>query len=195
VGLIRGPMKITIFCLLFLFIAAGNAFAQETVNSEPKQEEVKSYTKVGKQMPAFTVKDLGGSEFKLDDLKGKVVVIYFWATWCPYCRDEMPALETEIWQKYRSVPDFAMIGIAFKQSSSEISDYLNINSLTFPMASDPKGEIFKLFANRGVPLNYVVGRDGKILLQSAGPDPNKFEAWKKLIDKELESIEKDRTGQ
>ena len=79
-----------------------------------------------------------------------------------------------------------MVAIAREQSEKEISDFRKQNRYSFPMASDPQREIFKLFANGGIPRSYVVGRDGTILYQSVGYAPQEFDKMKKILGQELE---------
>jgi thiol-disulfide isomerase/thioredoxin len=170
-------MKKIAFSLILFSLTAVSLYSQE---GEPRE-----YTQTGKKMPVFKVRDVNGVEFDVEAKKGKVIVVYFWATWCPYCREELPYLESELWEKYKS-KDFAMIGIARRQTDAEVKKYLKINSsLTFPMAADPTGAIFWLFANAALPRIYLVGRDGKILSQEVGFNPDRFEEWSGLIDEEL----------
>jgi len=174
-------MKIIYFLLLCVCLSASAVFSQD---------EPKFYTKIGGDLPSFSVKDLDGKEFNTKDLKGKVVFIYLWATWCPYCLDEMPAMEKEIWQKYKSSSDFVMLAIARGESEDRISAYKTKYAYSFPMASDPKREIFDLFADGGIPRIYVAGIDGKILFQTVGYDPEEISIESKLIEKELKKIKK-----
>lgn len=174
-------MKIIYFCLLFIALGASAVFSQD---------DPVSYTKVGGDLPAFTVKDLDGKEFDTKDLKGKVAVIYLWATWCPYCVEEMPDLEKNIWQKYRSSDGFVMLAIAREETEGVIAAYRKKYSYTLPMASDPKRQIFALFGDSGIPRIYVVGTDGKILFQAIGYDPEWLNIQTKLIDKELKKVGK-----
>ena len=157
------------------------------------QEDLKTYTKVGKPMPDFSIKDLNNEEFKLSSFKGKVVFVYFWATWCPYCRAEMSHLEQEIWQKYKS-EDFVMIGVSREETAQQVTRYRDAAKLSFPLAADSSGEIFNQFANRGVPRSYVVDRNGKILFQTIGLDEESFGVRKNIIEKELNKIKKEKTG-
>ncbi|HST52796.1 MAG TPA: TlpA disulfide reductase family protein [Pyrinomonadaceae bacterium] len=157
-------------------------------------EEIESYTKTGQPMPDFTFRTLDGKESRLEDLKGKVVLVNFWATWCPPCRTEMPRLEREVWRKHKLSPDFAMVAIAREQTAEEIVPFRREKGFTFPMASDPQRDIFKLFGNGGIPRSYVVGRDGQILFQSMGYTAAEFDKMKKVIESELLKSQKPQPG-
>ena len=150
-----------------------------------KPEEYVSYTKVGQDVPSFAITTLEGEEFSTAALKGKVVLLNFWATWCPPCQTEMPRLEKEIWKKYQG-RDFEMIAIAREQTSKEIQEYRAKYKYSFPMAPDPKRAVYGKFANAGIPRNYIINREGKILCQSYGYSPEDFQKMKNILEKELE---------
>ncbi len=125
------------------------------------EKDPATHTKVGQQMPAFTVAEPGGPQFSLADQRGKVVVINFWATWCGPCKFEIPRLEKEIWQKYKDNPNFAMVAIAREQTAADITPFRTASHFTFPIAADPKRETYKLFADSGIPRTYVIDADRK----------------------------------
>jgi peroxiredoxin len=179
-------MKPILCCLLWLCLAAAAAHAQHFL----QQDEIQAYTKVGQQMPPFSVTTLDGTQLKMADLKGKVVFINFWATWCGPCWEELPRLEKEIWQKHKSSTDFVMVAIAREQSEQEIAAFRKEYDLSFPMAADPRRETYRLFAKGGIPRGYVVGTDGQILYQSLGYDPDEFDQMKKVVEKALAKVEK-----
>jgi len=142
-------------------------------------------------MPSFTVQTLEGKRVSTDELKGKVLLVNFWATWCPPCQEEMPRLEKEVWQKFRS-DDFLMVAVAREQTEQEISEFRKEYGFSFPMAADVNRAVYQLFGNGGIPRSYVVNEDGKILFQSVGYTPEEFDQMKKILAKELERLRKSR---
>lgn len=152
-------------------------------------ERFESYTKVGDRLPRFTVTTLEGKRISSTEMKGKVVVLNLWATWCAPCRTEMPRLEKEIW-RYSDRDDFAMIAIARKETDAQIAAFRKTNGFTFPMAADPDGSIFGLFAGAGIPRTYVIGRDGTVVYQSLGYRESEFALLKSVVAAELQKARK-----
>ncbi len=144
-------------------------------------------TKTGQTMPSYTVTDSHGKPFSIEAQRGKVVLINFWATWCPPCQMEIPRLEKEIWQKYKDVPNFAMIGIAREQTDADTVPFAKKRGFSYPIAGDPNRSTYKLFAESGIPRIYLVDQTGKILFQTVGYCPDDIDRLKKLIDQTLAS--------
>lgn len=144
-----------------------------------------SRTKLGDRMPAISVQELSGGTFSMAQEHRKVVVVNFWATWCGPCQLEMPRLQKEIWDTYKSRPDFAMVAIAREQTKDVVAEFQQHHSYTFPLAYDPDRSTYKLFADAGIPRTYVVDRHGRIVFQSVGYDPADFDVLSKAIQKAL----------
>lgn len=152
-----------------------------------KSEDFVSHVSNGNEVPSFAVTTIDGSSFDIDALKGKVVLLNFWATWCAPCQVEMPRLENEIWAKYKGL-GFEMVAIARKQTNQEITAFRKSSHYSFPMASDPDGKIYYKFANAGIPRNYLIGPDGKVICQTLGYSPDDFNKLTSIIAKELGKI-------
>ena len=121
--------------------------------------------KVGDMAPDFTLKYTDGSDFTLSELRGKVVMLQFTASWCGICRGEMPHIESRIWQPHKGDPDFVLVGVDREESSEVVEEYVSKLGTTYPMLLDDKGDVFASYAlrNSGITRNVLVGRDGRIV--------------------------------
>jgi peroxiredoxin len=149
-------------------------------------DDSKTFTKTGQDVPAFTVKTIDGKTIDISALKGKVVLINFFATWCPPCMQEMPLVEKEIWQKLKS-ENFIVLAIGREHSAKELIKFNKEKGFTFSIAPDPKRGVFSLFAKESIPRNYVIDKKGKIAFQGIGYEEKEFknmiEEIKKLLEK------------
>jgi thiol-disulfide isomerase/thioredoxin len=116
--------------------------------------------------PDFSLDGLNGRPVRLKGLRGKVVFLSFWATWCVPCRKEMPAME-RLYQAYRE-RGLTVVAVNYKESPAEATAFMNELHLTFPAALDRKGAVTASFAVRSLPVTYLVDRDGKILWKALG---------------------------
>lgn len=174
-------MKRTIIIFTLLISVFGSLFAQEKADR-------KYLVKVGDTAPDFTMTLPDGSVVKLSDLKGKVVMLQFTASWCGVCRKEMPFIESDIWQKHKSNPAFALYGIDRDEPAETVLAFAKKTGVTYPIGLDPKAGIFELYAEKdaGITRNVIIGKDGKIVMLTRLYDPEEFSQMVKVLDNLLQ---------
>jgi thiol-disulfide isomerase/thioredoxin len=121
------------------------------------------------QAPDFTVYDLEGNEIHRSDFLGQPLVINFWATWCPYCIEELPDFE-EVYQEMKEDVAFLMVDVADGQRETvEIaSQYVEEQGFTFPVVYDTKLDALKQFGIRSFPTTVFVDKEGAIVFAKEG---------------------------
>lgn len=175
--------------MLFAILLTLSGSAQSGKIPQQKIPADYGYTvKVGQQMPDINMKLTDGTTVSTADLKGKVVMLQFTASWCGVCRKEMPHIEKEIWQKHKNKNDFALIGIDLKEPLETVRKFATDMKVTYPLALDPDGEIFYTFAAKGagVTRNVIIDRTGKIVYMTRLFKEEEFNEMKKVIDILLE---------
>ena len=156
----------------FLFIGlvlliGGVAYMVSTTSSRTPGDVVQSVA-AGDLAPAFQLEDTNGNQVSLSDLRGKVVLVNFWATWCPPCIEEMPSMETL--NKAMAGYDFVMLAInAEENGRSAVAGFLNKTPYTFPILYDDKGVVQKRYGVFKFPESFVVGKDGIVAEKIIGP--------------------------
>lgn len=124
----------------------------------------------GAPAPPFVATTTDGTALALDDLRGQVIVLNLWATWCPPCRREMPALQA-VWERHQ---DEGLVVLALNQgeSTDTVTDFAREYDLTFPLALDPGGAIGATYRLTAYPTTFFIGRDGVIRhIVYGGPMP------------------------
>lgn len=159
-------------------------FCISQIEAHPKKDDNRGYiVKVGDKMPDFTMELTNGSTVKMSDLKGKVVMLQFTASWCSVCRKEMPFIETEIWQKYKDRKDFALYGIDRDEPLATVKKFAKQTGVTYPLGLDPGADIFGLVANKkaGITRNVIIDKDGTIVYLTRLFNRDEFDSMKKKI--------------
>lgn len=170
----------TLLCLTLLAACAG------TRTDVPDPIEA-TRTVVGQSAPVFSVTTMDGDAFDLVAMRGKVVLVNFWATWCPPCRKEMPHLRDSIWSRFGGRDDFAMVSIAREETLDIIAPFLTGSGYRWPFATDPDRAVFSLYADSYIPRNVVVDRDGTVVWQGTGFEEDEFTAMVACIARRLDA--------
>ncbi|MCU6768179.1 TlpA family protein disulfide reductase [Barnesiella propionica] len=192
-------MKKGIFILLIAGVFAacsGNKKSEkDIIESDSVQvistanEESRGYiVQVGDTAPDFSmVLSTTGDTVKLSQLRGKLVMLQFTASWCGVCREEMPHIETEIWQKHKDNPNFALLGIDRDEPAETVLKFIKTTGVTYPIGLDPNADIFGLYADKdaGITRNVIIDKDGKIIMLTRLYDPQEFAQMTELINEIL----------
>ncbi len=139
---------------------------------------------VGDKAPNFELTTSDGDKVMLAELKGKVVMLQFTATWCRVCIEEMPHIESDIWSKLKSNKEFALYGVMYKQGVDDAVKMRKLTSVTYPLALDVDGTIFHKFADKGagVTRNVIVDKEGNIAFLTRLYDKAEFTTMVKTIN-------------
>jgi len=115
----------------------------------------------------FALPTPNGGSFRLSDHRGKTVLVNFWATWCPPCREEMPAME-RLYQRHKD-RGLMLVAVSIDADPALVPPYLKASKLTFPVALDPKAEVANKYGVRALPSSFVVDRAGTMTALALGP--------------------------
>jgi peroxiredoxin len=141
-------------------------------------------THVGEPAGEFQLTDLGGMPVSLSAMRGKVVLLTFWATWCGVCRRELPNLEN-LYKNLKGHDDFAVLTINLDQSSESVPPFVRKNDYQFPVLLDAENRVSTAYDVSGIPANFIIDRRGKIIWSCAGgidwSDPMLQRAVEKLL--------------
>ena len=168
-GQSRTNRRITLIAVLGL--AASALFAQKVADVKPWYSsglEKLGFTVFPKPqaLDDFTVQALAGSPAKLSSQKGKIILLNFWATWCPPCKAEMPAIE-KLWKKTKDKA-FTVMGVSVGEQSGTVKDFIARQGYSYPIFIDPSGALGTAFGARSIPTTYVLDKTGAAIAGKVG---------------------------
>jgi len=137
--------------------------------------------KVGDTAPDFTAELYNGGSFTLSDYKDKVVLVNFWATWCPPCVGELPAFEQ---LNKDGIDGFVMVAVDCRESKKEVDSFVKDNGYTFNVAYDEDGTIEKMYPTDGIPYTLII-KNGVIENIFLGAPRDPYSEYKNAIDEVL----------
>ncbi|WP_372776610.1 peroxiredoxin family protein [Mangrovibacterium sp.] len=166
-----------LFFILFTFLSF-NLKAQ-------KEPDESTLVRINQPAPNFSFSDQNGQTHTLNEFRGKVVLLTFFATWCGPCLKELAHLDKEIYEKYKDNPNFVLLVFGREHNQSELNDFKNKKAIQFNLLADPKREIYSKYATQFIPRNFIIGKDGKISYSSIGFDEDEFENLLNTLNENL----------
>lgn len=176
---------VLIVLVILLLPACGNRNAKKAAS----ETEATTLVRVGDPAPDFTVEMFDGGKITLSELRGKVVLLNFWATWCPPCREELTHVQTQIIDRFAGRP-FVFLPVSRGEQRDAVAAFRQKTGYTFPMGLDPSRTIYDRYASNFIPRNFLIGPDGKVILASVGYDEEEFEELIATIERTLSTSAK-----
>jgi peroxiredoxin len=138
------------------------------------EEETFNVLKVGTEAPDFSLTDTNGKQWTLSKLRGKAVLVNFWATWCPPCRQEMPSIG-HLHELMAKNKDFQIVTILFRDRPEAAKAYFKSHDFGMPILLDPGTTVARTYGLTGVPETYIVDKKGILRKKDIGPPPGGFD--------------------
>jgi peroxiredoxin len=168
-------LKVTIAVLILLLPVAVWTFSREAprqreTSLEVRQEELLAELSIEpvaeREAPDFVLKDLDGNSIRLRDLRGKLVLLNFWATWCPSCRFEMPSMEAL--HKEFGGRELVVLAVNFQESAEDGRSFYQEHDLSLPALLDPGAKVFALYQAWSLPTTFIINKQGHVLGKVVG---------------------------
>ena len=140
----------------FILLISNAVFAEQSLTSLSEPQSA----------PNFTLLDMDGVSHQLSDYRGKTVIINFWATWCPPCREEMPSME-RAWNKIKD-QNIMMFAINVGEDEDTIFTFLGDYPASFTILLDTSGTLIEQWPVKGLPTTFVVSPEGKLVYRAIG---------------------------
>jgi len=166
-----------------LFIITFNSLTL-TLNAQDESNP-SSLIKPGQQTPDFTFVTKNGENIHVSDLRGKLVMVCFFATWCGPCLQELPLIQSEVFEKYGSNDKFKLLVIGREHNDTELEKFRQNKGFKFDLIADPKREIYSKFATQFIPRSYLIDQTGKIIFSSIGFNQSEFDKLLEMIESNL----------
>ena len=153
--------------IVVVVLVGASVYLASTSGSRPSREWVNSVV-AGNVAPDFQLEDTEGKQVSLSALRGKVVLVNFWATWCPPCIEEMPSMERL--NEVMAGDDFVLLAINTEENGrSVVPAFLKNTPYTFPILYDDKGVVQKLYGVFKFPESFIIRKDGTVAEKIIGP--------------------------
>jgi peroxiredoxin len=183
-------IKIVTGMVMTIMLVTGiSVSAQDKADSMKNVTEEASIVKVGDRAPDFSVGMLDGKTIKLSDVKGKVVLLNFWATWCGPCMKEFKEIPDKILKRFEGNSDFVFIPVSRGETYETVRKKMNQlkeSGIDFPVGLDSDKKVYDLYAKSYIPRNYLINKEGEVVFTSIGYEEEEFAELADTIERLLE---------
>ena len=162
-------MKKIIFLLItiIIFAACGSEEVKSKETKEVKDSKIITGIEIGNKIPDFVLYDLKLNKIEASEFKGKPIILNFWATWCPPCREEMPSIES--FYKKNKEKGIEVVAVSVDQDSKEkVAEFIKNKGYSFPIYYDYGAILSRTFFIRSIPTTYFIDRNGIIIDKKIG---------------------------
>ena len=142
----------------------------------------------GSIVPDFSVTTIDGEKITISELKGKTIFINFFALSCPICMKELPVLQEKIWDVYKDNDNIVILSIAREHTTEEMIDFRDKKAYRFPIAPDPDRSVYAIFAEKYIPRNIIIDKNGVIVHSKVGYNDEEFAKLLEVIKLQLGGI-------
>ncbi len=196
----KGNGKLLLLVALLIIVGAaivllpteeGAAQSSETAQSQEAEDNEKEAAIAesniigeGDQAPEFSIEMTDGQTITLESLRGKVVLLNFWATWCPPCREELKRVQADLIDRFEG-RDFVFLPVSRGEEKSTVLEFLQTNNYTFVAGLDSDQAVYNKYAKNYIPRNYLINRHGVVVQATIGYEAEEFDALLQTIEMTL----------
>lgn len=144
--------------LIIIVLISGISFYLKTNNSPGKTQDKPTGTNLGQRAPGFELSNLEGEQVNLSDFRGQYVVLNFWASWCPPCRQEMPELNRFHQQK----EEFVVLGVDIGEEEAKVNQFITQRGYDYPILLDKDRKVASTYQTTTIPTTYFLNPQGEI---------------------------------
>ncbi len=179
----KGNTKLLILVALLAVVVVAMFMLPSPVMEEETTSEV-AMVAIDDQAPEFTVELTNGQSISLEELRGKVVLLTFWATWCPPCQSELARAQGDLINRFAG-RDFVFLPISRGEERATVERFLAENGYNFPAGIDADKSIYESYADTSIPRNYLINRHGVVIDATVGYSPEEFDNLLRHIEMAL----------
>jgi len=178
-------LLVALTLVAFLQFGANRSVPADVANEVAAKPPPDGSVAAGKEAADFKLTSLDGQSIALSSLRGKVVFLNVWATWCPPCREEMPAIEA-LYEKFKDDKNFVVLAVSQDtDGSGPVAAYVKKNGFRFDVLLDPENKVGEAYDVSGIPETFIIDQRGRIVAHHVGPydwaNPEIRDALQELI--------------